>query len=132
MALAKDVVDGIMRRMGKALFSVDPDQMATVLTDDAEWHFAIGEDAPDGRVLKGVAGFLEGVRRNKALFEALRFEDIRYEPFSDDRIVMTYLVVGKHRGGDEFAQRGVEIITTRDGKVARKDVFWKQTGPGGG
>ncbi|MDF1722581.1 MAG: nuclear transport factor 2 family protein [Minwuia sp.] len=132
MALSMETADNIMRRMGKALFSGDPRQMETVLTDDAEWHFAIGEHAPDGRVLKGVAGFLEGVTRNKALFETLRFEDIRYEPFSDAAIVMTYLVVGKHRNGDAFTQRGVEIITTRDGKVAKKDVFWKQTGPGSG
>lgn len=132
MAMTADVADGVMRRMGKAIFTADRTRLEEALTPDAEWHFAIGEDAPDGRVRKGVDGFLQGIADNSALFESLRFEDIDYTPIDDRRIVMTYRVEGQHRGGDAFTQRGVEIITVRDGRVAKKDVFWKQTGKGGG
>lgn len=132
MAMTADVADGVMRRMGKAIFTADRTRLEEALTPDAEWHFAIGEDAPDGRVRKGVDGFLQGIADNSALFESLRFEDIDYAPIDDRRIVMTYRVEGQHRDGDAFTQRGVEIITVRDGRVAKKDVFWKQTGKGGG
>lgn len=132
MGLSIEEADSIMRRMGKALFSADRDKMNVALTPDAEWHFAIGEDAPNGRVRIGIDGFLQGIADNNALFEHLKFNDISYAPFGEDQIVMTYTINGKHRGGEAFTQRGVEIITARDGKVAKKDVFWKQTGVGGG
>lgn len=132
MAMTADAADGVMRRMGKAIFTADRTRLEEALTPDAEWHFAIGEDAPDGRLRKGVDGFLQGIADNNALFDSLRFEDIDYSPIDDSRIVMTYRVEGQHRGGNAFIQRGVEIITVRDGRVAKKDVFWKQTGKGGG
>ncbi|WP_416897896.1 MAG: nuclear transport factor 2 family protein [Minwuia sp.] len=132
MAMTAEMADGVMRRMGKAIFKADRALLEGALTNDAEWHFAIGEDAPDGRVRKGVDGFLEGIADNNALFESLRFEEIDYAVLGDERILMTYRVEGRHRGGDAFTQRGVEIITVRDGRVAKKDVFWKQTGKGGG
>ena len=132
MAMTAEAADSVMRRMGKAIFTADRIRLEEALTPDAEWHFAIGEDAPDGRVRKGVDGFLQGIADNNALFESLRFEDIHYVPIDDRRIVMTYRVEGQQRGGHPFTQRGVEIITVRDGRVAKKDVFWKQTGKGGG
>lgn len=46
--------------------------------------------------------------------------------FGADQIVMTYTVEGKMRDGDAFELRGIELITARDGRVAIKDVFWKQ------
>lgn len=133
LALSTEEADDIMHRMGKALFSAERAKLEAALTGDAEWHFAIGQDAPFGRVRKGIDGFLQGIADNNALFESLRFEDISYAPFGADQIVMTYRVEGIHRdGGTTFAQRGVEIITVRDDKVAKKDVYWKQTGKGGG
>jgi ketosteroid isomerase-like protein len=132
MSLTAEETDRIMRRMGKAIFSGERALLEQALTPDAEWHFAIGEDDPDGRVRRGVDGFLTGIADNDALFERLRFDDIDYAPLGDDRIVMTYMVDGKWRGGEAFRRRGVEIITARDGRVARKDVFWKQHGRGGG
>ena len=39
---------------------------------------------------------------------------------------MTYLAEGRRHDGDPFALRGIELITVRDGRLAMKDVFWKQ------
>lgn len=132
MALSAKEADDVMRHMGKALFTADRERLQDAFTEDAEWHFAIGQDAPFGRVRKGVDGLLQGIADNRALFESLRFEDISYAPFGDDQIVMTCRVEAKPHGSAPFTQRGVEIITVRDGKVAKKDVYWKQTGKGGG
>ena len=123
------IATSIMQRFGKAYFSRDAAQLATVISDDAEWHFALGEagtPSPDGRVRKGLAGFLQGIADNDALFESLRFEDVACKGMGADQIVMTYLVRGQYRGGIAFALRGIELITVRDTRVACKDVFWKQ------
>ena len=119
----------VMQRFGKAFFNRDPALLAQAITADAQWHFAFGPDSPDGRVRTGVDGFLQGARENDALFERLRFNDVVCRGFGADQIVMTYLIEGQHRGGDAFSLRGIELITVRDGKLARKDVFWKQSRP---
>ncbi len=116
----------VMQLFGKAYFSKDPAQLAQAITADAEWHFAFGPDAPDGRVRKGVQGFLQGIAENEALFEKLRFNDVVIKALDDRQLVMTYMLDGQYRGGDAFALRGIELVTVRDGKVERKDVFWKQ------
>ncbi len=120
---------GVMQRFGKAYFGRDRSRLAEAITDDAQWHFAFGPDAPHGRVRTGVDGFLRGIADNDALFEHLRFEDVAIRAFGADRIVMTYRVEGQHRGGAAFSLRGVELVTVRDGRIALKDVFWKQYRP---
>jgi ketosteroid isomerase-like protein len=117
----------LMAKFGKAFFKKDPAALAQVVTADVEWHFAIGNDNPNGRVHHGVDGFIRGVAENEALFERLRFNDVVCRSVGDDTIVMTYRLDGKHRDGDSFDLRGIELITVVDGKLAKKDVFWKQT-----
>ncbi len=119
----------IMQRFGKAYFKRDRALLAEVLCEETEWHFAFGADAPDGRVRKGVDGFMRGIEENDALFESLRFTDVKCVGLDAERIVMTYLVDGKVRGGEPFSLRGIELVTVRDGRVAKKDVFWKQYRP---
>ena len=119
----------VMARFGKAFFSKDPAQVANVITPDAEWHFAFGPDGPDGRVRRGIDGFMQGSAENDAMFERLRFDDVVIRALGEDQLVMTYVANGKHRGGERFSLRGIELITARDGRVHRKDVFWKQFVP---
>lgn len=116
----------IMQRFGKAYFSRDRAKLADAITEDAEWHFALGADAPHGRVRKGIAGFMQGMQENDALFERLKFNDVKCHGLGADRLVMTYVVEGTYRGGAAFTLRGIELVTARDGRVAMKDVFWKQ------
>jgi ketosteroid isomerase-like protein len=116
----------LMQRFGKAFFSKDRALLAEVLCADAEWHFAFGTDAPDGRVRKGVDGFLRGIEENDALLERLRFNEVKCHALAPDRIVMTYAVEGRFREGESFALRGIELVTLRGGRLAKKDVFWKQ------
>lgn len=116
----------IMQRFGKAFFRKDPVLLAGAITEDAEWHQDAGPDAPHGRVFKGVAGFLAGIALKNALLETQRFEDVVIRAMGEDRIVMTYLLAGKYRDGPEFRLRGIELLTVREGRISRKDVFLKQ------
>src|SRR5690348_5589508 len=101
----------VMARFASAYFRRDAARLGEAITADAEWHFAFGGDVPNGRVRRGIEGFLQGMAENDALFERLRFDDVVIRPFGEDQIVMTYLANGRYRDGDDFALRGVELIT---------------------
>lgn len=122
--------NAIMQRFGRAFFRRDRALIVDAVTDDVAWHFAIGTDGPHGRVRLGVDGILRGIEENDALFERLRFDDVVCRACGDDRIVMTYVVDGEYRGGEAFRLRGIELVDVRDGRIARKDVFWKQVRAG--
>jgi ketosteroid isomerase-like protein len=121
-----DEATAVMARFGSAYFSKQKDRLAAAITPDAEWHFAFGSDAPHGRVRKGIDGFMQGIAENEALFSALKFDDVVIRALGDEQIVMTYTANGQHRDGEMFSLRGVELVTARDGRVHKKDVFWKQ------
>jgi ketosteroid isomerase-like protein len=116
----------VVAQFAGAYFSKDRVRLAGAITKDAEWHFAFGNDGPHGRVRVGLDGFLQGIAENEALFERLRFDEVLVRAFGDSQIVMTYLANGRYREGEAFALRGIELITVRNGRVAVKDVFWKQ------
>ena len=116
----------VMAAFASAYFSGDRRRLEEVITEDAEWHFAFGRDAPHGRVRRGVEGFMLGMQENAGLFERLRFNDVVIRALGEDQIVMTYLAEGRRHDGEPFALRGIELITVRDGRLTMKDVFWKQ------
>lgn len=116
----------VMKRFGKAFFKKDPVLLEAAITEDAEWHQDSGPDAPHGRVLKGVKGFLRGIADKDGRYESQRFNDVVIKAMGEDQIVMTYLLEGKWKGGQEFSARGIELLTVRDGRICKKDVFLKQ------
>ena len=117
----------VMARFASAFFAKNKERLAEAVTPDAEWHFAFGPDVPNGRVRKGVDGFLKGGIENDEMFETLRFDDVVIRGMGDDQIVMTYTANGRWRQGEDFSLRGIELITARDGRLHKKDVFWKQS-----
>ena len=117
----------VMKRFGKAFFKKDPVLLEAAITEDAEWHQDSGPDAPHGRVLKGVNGFLEGIADKDGDYESQRFNDVVIKAMGEDQIVMTYLMEGKWKDGPVFSARGIELLTVRDGRICKKDVFLKQT-----
>lgn len=116
----------VMKRFGRAFFRKDPALLAAAITEDAEWHQEAGPDAPHGRVLRGVAGFLQGIAEEEAAFASQRFEDVVIRALGEDRIVMTYTLQATRHDGGSFTLRGVELLTVREGRVCHKDVFLKQ------
>jgi ketosteroid isomerase-like protein len=122
----------VMARFARAMFRKKREELAEVITPDAEWHFAFGGDVPHGEVRRGLDGFAEGIAENDRLFERLRFEDVVIRGFADNEIIMTYLADGQRRGGDSFQFRGIERLRVEDDRIALKDVFWKSVDGGFG
>ena len=80
-------------------------------------------------MLRGVDGFLQGIAEEDAQYADQRFADLVIRALGDDRIVMTYTLSAQPRDGAPFTLRGVELLTVREGRIARKDVFMKQSRP---
>ena len=74
----------IIHRFGKAFFSRDRALQSDVHCGDTGWRFAFRADVPDGRVRKGVDAFLHGIEENEALFEQLKFADVKYLGLDSD------------------------------------------------
>jgi ketosteroid isomerase-like protein len=100
----------------KAWADQDPDAIAGLYTDDSVFHLhgdlapAVGRDA-----IRSLA------REFFALAPDLRF-DARTLFFAEEQFVVEYLMSGTAAGAP-FACDGADVITVRDGKVARKDTY---------
>jgi len=116
----------IMQTFGKAFFKRDRALLEQAIAPDFEWHGEAGPDAPHGRILRGVEGLLQGIADEERLYENVRLKDIVIRALGEDQILMSYLSVGQYRDGEAFSLRGIELLTVRDGRVAKKDVFSKQ------
>jgi ketosteroid isomerase-like protein len=94
----------------------DPDAIAALHTEDSVFHLhgdlapAVGRDA-----IRSL------VRELFTLAPDLRF-DARTLFFADEQFVVEYSMSGTAAGAP-FACDGADVITARDGKVARKDTY---------
>jgi ketosteroid isomerase-like protein len=124
--MTKTAHDEALKTFASAFFRRDLDALAKCTTADFEWRFAIGGDAPHGRVYRGVRGVETGYAERDALLASARYDEARTTALADGRVLMEYRVHGEFVGGRPFDLMGVELLTVRDGKVALKDVYWKQ------
>jgi len=124
--MSGDDQDDILKRFGAAFFRRDLGALAEVVTDDFEWRFAIGGDDPHGRVYRGVAGVETGFAERDRLLASARYDEVRTTALADGRVLMEYRVTGTFAGGGAFDLMGVELLAFRNGRLALKDVYWKQ------
>jgi ketosteroid isomerase-like protein len=108
-----------------AFFKRELGALRDCITEDFEWHFALGPDAPHGRLYKGIAGIEQGFAERDRLMRDVRYNDVETE-LAGDRALMEYRVTGTFLDGGPFNLRGVEVLSFRDGRLAKKDVYWKQ------
>jgi ketosteroid isomerase-like protein len=79
---------------------------------------------PEGRRLVGKGAVREGL--------ASRFAGLPDVHYADDQHwvagnlgVSTWLLTGTTKGGEQIRVRGVDLLEFRDGKVTKKDSYWK-------
>ena len=116
----------VLDRFLKAFMARDFAALADCVTADFEWRFAIGPDAPDGKVYRGLDGLRQGFAERDAALSAVRYDDLR-TTVAGERLVLEYRVSGTDRAGKSFNLRGVELFDFAGTRIAIKDVFWKQT-----
>ena len=80
--------------------------------------------APGGRRLVGEQQVREGIQSRFDGIPDIRYDDDRHW-FCGDRGVSEWTIRGTQRSGEPIEVRGCDLLEFTDGKISRKDSFWK-------
>jgi ketosteroid isomerase-like protein len=107
------------------LHSGDLDGAATLMTDD----FSVDEsvELQFGGVYHGRAGLGELLAKIHAQLEGAPVGEAEYLELGADRVtVLMQTRWTSRKTGRSFSERIVEILTLRDGLIAKLDIYYKQ------
>ncbi len=125
-------IEDAMRDFKRGFARVDREALARAVTDDFEWHLHWqdgGDDQPTGRVLRGLDEVMAEIERRRDQWSDLSYTDVE-ERFTDDLVVQTFVVSGLDGSGRRFHNAAVDLYPIRDGRIARKQTYWKQPAAG--
>ena len=106
----------------------DVDAILSYFADDVEWLMARGPEAKDGCRLKGRQAIGDVLRARFEVIPDMRWEEMQH--FIDgERAASEWVVRGTNRQtGEKLELLGCDLWTFRDGKVTKKDTYWKYVG----
>jgi ketosteroid isomerase-like protein len=121
--LAQTVTVETLRQLVAAFNSHDLDRVMSFFADDCVLEMPRGPE-PWGKRYVGKAEVRKGL--------ATRFEglpDVHYSDdehwVSGDRGVSQWTLTGTTKDGKKIRVRGCDLLQFRDGKIIRKDSYWK-------
>jgi len=121
--MSKPVTVELLRGFLDAFNRHDLDSIMDYFADDCVFYMPRGE-GPRGDMYQGKASVRAGL--------ATRFEGIPNVHYGDDRHwacgdlgVSEWTLTGTSLSGKELRVRGVDLIECVDGRITRKDSFWK-------
>lgn len=117
----------LLSTFGRAYFRADREALAACTSADFEWHQHRGCEAPDGRVVRGVDAVCSEVEQRKATWQ-VRYGDFETHT-SPGLITSTFTVKGTDDQGNTIDVRAVDLYRVENGRITRKDSFWKQIEP---
>jgi ketosteroid isomerase-like protein len=101
----------------------DLDAIMEFFADDCEFYMPRGKE-PAGNHFVGKPAVRQGL--------ATRFEGLPDVHYGDDHHwlagdlgVSTWLLTGTTKSGEQIRVRGVDLLEFRDGKIVKKDSYWK-------
>jgi ketosteroid isomerase-like protein len=101
----------------------DVDGVMAFFTDDCSFETPRGPE-PWGRRLVGVEAVREGVAARFAGIPDVHYGDGTHWVLGD-RGVSEWTLTGTTTKGERLELRGCDLWTFRDGKVVKKDSYWK-------
>jgi ketosteroid isomerase-like protein len=106
----------------------DLDRVMAFFAEDCSLDMPRGPD-PWGQRYIGKAAVREGLAGRFKGLPDVHYGEARH--WGDrDRVVSEWLLTGTRPGGQEVRVRGCDHYEFRDGKVVRKDSYWKIVEPG--
>lgn len=111
-----------------AFHRIDADALRTILSDDFVWHMhynAAPPAGPTGKVLHGVEALVDELRRRRAEWQDVRFEGLEERAVPPDRILQTFSAKGTDEQGNSFHVNVVDLYDVSNGKISKKDTYWK-------
>jgi ketosteroid isomerase-like protein len=105
----------------------DVDAVMSFFADDCVFETPRGPE-PCGRRLVGPEAVREGVAARFAGIPDVHYGDDTHWVLGD-RGVSEWMLTGTTTDGERLELRGCDLWTFRDGKVTRKDSYWKIVDP---
>jgi ketosteroid isomerase-like protein len=113
----------LMRAISAAFNSRDVDRIVAFFTEDAVFFLARGPE-PVGRTLRGKEAIRKALADRFKQIPDMRWENEEYV-LAGERAVSVWTVRGKGSDGEDLNYEGCDLYTFRDGKILRKNTFWK-------
>lgn len=113
----------LMKAISAAFNSRDVDRIVSFFTDDAIFYLARGPE-PVGRTLAGKETIRKALADRFKVIPDMRWDHKEYV-YAGDRAISVWTVRGKGADGEDLNYQGCDIYTFRDGKIFRKDTYWK-------
>jgi ketosteroid isomerase-like protein len=123
--MSNEVALALLKKLGKAFNAGDVEAILECVTDDFEWILAAGPDAPHGKNIRGRDAVAAALAERARDIPELRFSETQVM-YAGDHVIGTYRATGRYADGRRIDARGCDVYVIRDGKIARKDSYWKQ------
>lgn len=104
----------------------DVDAILSYFAEDGEWLMARGPDPWEARRLRGKQAIGDVLRARYAVIPDMRWVDMQH--FIDaggSRACSEWTVKGTPREGPPLDFLGCDLWTFRDGRITKKDTYWK-------
>jgi steroid delta-isomerase-like uncharacterized protein len=101
----------------------DVDAIMEFFTEDCVFETPRGPD-PWGRRLTGKAEVRTGIEARFAGIPDIHYDEDRHW-ICGDRGVSEWRITGTDTSGSRVEVRGCDLFELRDGKITRKDSYWK-------
>lgn len=112
-----------LERLAEAFNDHDLDRIMEFFADDCSLDMPRGS-APWGTRYVGKVAVREGLATRFQMLPDVHYGDVRH--FATETMgVSEWLVTGTLRSGKTIATRGCDHYEFREGKVVRKDSYWK-------
>lgn len=112
-----------LKRFLEAFNAHDVDAVMSFFTDDCVMDMPRGP-APGGRHLVGKEQVRQGIQARLDGIPDLHYGDDEHWTCGD-RGVSTWILRGTQPSGERIEVRGCDLLEFADGKISRKDSFWK-------
>lgn len=113
----------ILERLAEAFNDHDLDRIMEFFSDDCSLDMPRGP-APWGTRYVGKAEVREGLQTRFEMLPDVHYGDVRHFA-TEDMGVSEWLVTGTLKSGESVRVRGCDHYEFREGKVVRKDSYWK-------
>lgn len=101
----------------------DVDAIMEFFSEDCVMEMPRGEE-PGGRRLEGKAKVREGIEARFAGIPDIHYGDDRHW-VSGDRGASEWTITGTDTAGKRVEVKGCDLFEFREGKITRKDSYWK-------
>jgi steroid delta-isomerase-like uncharacterized protein len=114
---------GMLESLLAAFNRHDVDDVMAFFIEDCVFEMPRGPD-PWGRRLEGKAEVREGIEARFAGIPDIHYGNDRHW-VAGDRGVSEWTITGTDTSGTRVEVRGCDLFEFREGKIARKDSYWK-------